>query len=114
MTFGERLSVARKAQHVTQKQLADRIGVSRGVITYIETNRVGIPQSIVIDAICSVLQVKKEWLVDGKGSMQTGEMDPKTELKAEINNYMDAMDLSDLTYVLNTVKSLNKYIKKQK
>lgn len=69
MSIGQRLKEARKARSMSQDMLADKIGASRGVITNIEHDKVSEPQPMVINAICSVLNINKEWLTDGIGSM---------------------------------------------
>lgn len=70
MNIGERLKYARKYRKMSQDELSGRIGVSRGVITNIELNKVKSPQQIVITAICRVLQIRQEWLLDGEGEME--------------------------------------------
>ena len=37
MTFGERLKELRKAQKMTQRQLAERLGVAKSVVSYYES-----------------------------------------------------------------------------
>jgi len=54
---------------MSQDELSERIGVSRGVITNIELNKVANPQQIVIAAICRVLNTRQEWLLNGEGEM---------------------------------------------
>ena len=63
-TLGERLNYARKQKGYTQDSLAQTIGVSRGVIFNLEKNKTE-PQAIVINAVCQILNINKEWLTDG-------------------------------------------------
>ncbi|MGM9617453.1 helix-turn-helix domain-containing protein [Butyricicoccus sp.] len=37
MNFGVRLKILRKNKHLTQQQLADRLGVAKSVVSYYET-----------------------------------------------------------------------------
>ena len=69
MNTGGRLKYARKYRKMSQDELSERIGVSRGVITNIELNKVANPQQIVIAAICRVLNIRQEWLLSGEGEM---------------------------------------------
>ena len=68
-TLGERLTYARKRNGFTQDSLAESIGVSRGVIFNLEKNKTE-PQTIVINAICQILKINKEWLISGTGEME--------------------------------------------
>ena len=70
-TLGERLNYARKQKGYTQDSLAQTIGVSRGVIFNLEKNKTE-PQAIVINAVCQILKINKEWLTDGTGDMESG------------------------------------------
>ena len=70
-TLGERLNYARKQKGYTQDSLAQTIGVSRGVIFNLEKNKTE-PQAIVINAVCQILNINKEWLTDGTGDMESG------------------------------------------
>lgn len=107
-TLGERLNYARKKCGYTQDSLAEAIGVSRGVIFNLEKNKTE-PQKIVINAICQLLKINKEWLVNGEGSMEdTSETSQSTKILAEL--YEVAKDLSEdeQLYLLDTVKALKK------
>lgn len=70
MNLGQRLKYARRYRRITQNELAERIGVSRGAITNIELNKVKAPQQIVTAAICNALDINPEWLLYGKGEME--------------------------------------------
>lgn len=70
MSIGKRLKQARKHRHMTQKILASQVGVSRSTITNIEIDRLDTPQPVVINMICNVLAINKDWLLDGVGSME--------------------------------------------
>lgn len=70
MSIGNRLKKARKAHNMSQDMLAEKIGTSRGVITNIEHDKVDEPQPMVINTICDVLKLNKDWLLYGKGDME--------------------------------------------
>lgn len=68
-TLGDRLNYARKQKGYTQESLAQTIGVSRGVIFNLEKSKTE-PQAIVANAVCQVLKINKEWLMEGTGNME--------------------------------------------
>lgn len=78
MSIGERLKLVRKLKHITQDDLAKQIGTSRGVITNIELEKIKEPQLPVINIICDVLDVNKEWLLYGIGPMDNCDNNTKT------------------------------------
>lgn len=112
MSIGQRLKEARKARSMSQDMLADKIGASRGVITNIEHDKVGEPQPMVINAICSVLNINKEWLTDGIGSMDISkEATRSAKVLSEI--YACAQDLSEeeQLFILDMIKTYTKHLK---
>ena len=68
-TLGQRLHDARKRRGYTQDSLAREIGVSRGVIYNLEKGKTE-PQAIVLNAVCQILKIRKDWLVNGTGEME--------------------------------------------
>lgn len=112
MSIGQRLKEARKARSMSQDMLADKIGASRGVITNIEHDKVSEPQPMVINAICSVLNINKEWLTDGIGSMDISkEVTRSAKVLSEI--YACAQDLSEeeQLFILDMIKTYTKHLK---
>lgn len=55
-TFGKRLKQIRKNKKLTQKQLANKIGISEMSVTYYETNR-SCPSIAVLEWLCTALEV---------------------------------------------------------
>lgn len=111
-SLGVRLTYIRKKKGYTQASLATAIGVSRGVIFNLEKNKTQ-PQAIVINAICSLLNIKREWLVNG-----TGEIDCDNELPKHneiLNEFLEvANDLSEneLLYLLDIIAALKARLRK--
>lgn len=68
MTIGERIKKIRQAKHLTQQDLADRMGVKRNTIAIYETNR-SIPSTAVVSLICREFNVNENWLRTGEGEM---------------------------------------------
>lgn len=112
MTIGERLKLARKSRGISQDLLAEKIGTSRGVITNIEHDKVDEPQPMVLNAICNTLNINKEWLSTGVGSM---DVNPSAIHSAKILSeiYERAQELSEeeQLFVLDMIKSYMKHIK---
>lgn len=111
-TLGERLQYARKKNGFTQESLSESIGVSRGVIFNLEKGKAK-PQMIVINAICHILKINKEWLLNG-----TGEMDDKSELSqsakilAELYEVAKGLSEDEQLYLLDTTKALKQRLKR--
>ena len=63
MTFGEKLKEARKAEKMTQEQLADILSVSRQAITKWESDK-GIPDVENLKLISQALSVSIDYLLD--------------------------------------------------
>lgn len=106
-SLGERLHYARKNSGYTQCSLADSIGVSRGVIFNLEKNKTE-PQMIVINAICSTLNVNKEWLMNGTGKMDnTVHALQSAKILAELYEVVKDLSENEQRYLLNLMNSWN-------
>jgi len=64
----ERITELRKAMGMTQQQFADGIGVKRGTVANYEIGRNN-PTETVLQMICRVYGVRREWLDTGEGDM---------------------------------------------
>ncbi len=107
-TLGDRLYYARKIRGYTQISLADAIGVSRGVIFNLEKNKTE-PQVIVTNAVCQVLQIRKEWLLFGGGEMEDLSEDAqKARILAELCKELQELSKAELLYLKDTVKALKR------
>ena len=80
----ERIRQIRKSSYLTQAQFAERLGVTRGHISKIETGP-AVPSASLIDHICKEFWVSIAWLRDGKGSVRPGVEDLE-ELYGEIGD----------------------------
>ncbi len=63
MSFGEKLKQLRKREHLTQKQLAERIGVAKSIISYYESGH-RYPSYDVLVKIARVFHVTTDYLLD--------------------------------------------------
>ena len=70
-TFGRRLRDARKAAGLTQKELADKIGLKQATISELENDEYS--GSAKAAAMAEVLGVSAMWLAEGKGKREVRE-----------------------------------------
>lgn len=68
--MNERFKLIRKKEKLSQASFGEKLGVSRDVIGNIEYGRVE-PKTLLINHLCDVFNVNKEWLLTGKGEMYT-------------------------------------------
>lgn len=109
MTIGDRLKQARKSKGISQDLLAEKIGTSRGVITNIEHNKINEPQPIIINTICDVLSINKEWLLHGTGSMELDNDTVKSaRVLSEIYNTAQELSEEEQLYILDMINTYKK------
>lgn len=88
-TFGDRLAAAREAVGLSQKELAERIGVSKKVISDWE-NDMKEPRANRLQMLAGMLNVSLMWILTGEGEGLTapdagGKLSrPAVELLAEL------------------------------
>lgn len=66
MTLGKRIKERRQYWEMTQKQLADKIGVSRITVSKYENDE-SEPSLFIAMCLATVLRVSLQWLATGKG-----------------------------------------------
>lgn len=109
MSIATRLRQARKSRGYTQDALAKTLGVSRGVIANIEYEKTE-PQAIVIHAICECLQIDKNWLLSGEGTMNClSHSQMRVQTLSEINDVIKSMSEQELIYVLDMIYTFQKH-----
>lgn len=82
--FGTRLKRARKLKHMTQKQLAERLGVEQSAISNYETN-FRLPASSALMAIAEELSVGVDYLLGGEDSLEAF---MKEETSSEVSDFI--------------------------
>ena len=113
-TLGDRLNYARKQKGYTQDSLAESIGVSRGVIFNLEKNK-NDPQTIVINAICQTLKIRKDWLMNGTGEMEdTSETSRSAKILSELYEVAKGLSEDEQLYLLDTVKALKRRLNRER
>lgn len=69
MTFGQALKELRRSKEVSQRELADRVGVDFSYISKIENNRMPPPAADTIERICRALDVSADDLLAMSGKV---------------------------------------------
>ncbi len=105
-TLGERLNYIRKKRGFTQEALANKIGVSRGVIFNLEKNKT-IPQAIVVNALCQTLKIHRNWLLEGVGDMDDrSETTESAKILAELYDISKGLSKEEQLYLLDVIKAM--------
>lgn len=66
--MADRIKAIRKALKLSQKEFGEKAGVSRDVISNIESGRVQ-PKEIFLQHICRQYKINRHWLETGEGDM---------------------------------------------
>lgn len=74
-TFGKTLRELRRSKGISQRNLADKVGVDFSYISKIENNRLPPPAADTIVKICEVLAVPPDELLSITGKMPTSTKD---------------------------------------
>lgn len=69
MEIFDRIKEIRKENNLTQTEFAEKLGVTRSVISNIELNRLAKPnqKTSLIKLICKEFDINEEWLLTGTG-----------------------------------------------
>lgn len=67
-TISKRIRKIRKDANLSQPAFGEKLGVSKDVISNIEYDRVE-PKPLLINYMCEIFGVNKEWLINGIGDM---------------------------------------------
>lgn len=110
MSIGQRLKYARRCRKMTQSELSEAIGVSRGVITNIELNKVEVPQSIVTTALCRALKIDPDWLIYGEGDMdvQMHKVAEASDMSKELCNAIDNLTTEEQLLLMQIIQLIRK------
>lgn len=68
-TFGEKLRALRRAAKITQRELAERVGVDFSYISKLENDRLPPPAAETVIRICEALGVTPDELLAASGKM---------------------------------------------
>jgi len=108
-TFGYALRELRRGAKLSQRELANRIGVDFSYISKIENERLPPPSADTIVEICAVLNAKPEELLALTGKIPTNVQKSLSSSRAaqEFLSQIQGMDLTDEEWKI-MVKSLQK------
>lgn len=85
----DRIRLVRKAVNLSQKDFGEKLGVSRDVMANIENDRVS-PSNTFLQLLCSVFNVREEWLRAGEGEMF------QSEKSFSLDEYVHAHNFTDI------------------
>ncbi len=88
-TFGDRLSGAREAAGMTQKQLAGRLGVKLGTLRNWEDD-LNEPRANKLQMVAGLLGVSLTWLLTGRGDGPEGP-DERSEISQDVARILSEM-----------------------
>jgi transcriptional regulator with XRE-family HTH domain len=96
--FGERVRSLRRERRITQRELAERIPVSAGHLSRIETGDYGPPSDEVIERIAEVLATDRIELLrlagrdPGRRSMEAEILSELQEIRQELKRLADGIE----------------------
>lgn len=109
MNIGDRLKEIRKSKGISQENLAEQLKCSRGVITNIEYGKTE-PTQLVLDALCNILNVNKEWLVFGTGEQfRQSSISQSEEVLSKIYNLSKELTEGEQLYILDLINTFKKH-----
>lgn len=116
--MNERIKAFRKAEKLTQAQLAQSLRKTNNYIYMLESGNVAVTDNIIYD-ICRIYNVSEDWLRTGKGTMYNPENKEremsilsKRVLKADEDDYIAKLIKNLAVLDIEDWKELNRIIKK--
>lgn len=106
-TFGERMTYARKhcpkwldrrKRPVLQAEIAETAGVTRSAISQVEADRVRSLSASVVDAICSLTGVDRDWLTNGNESKAPW-LQKKNKRETSTSKSSDDIDIENASLI---------------
>ena len=101
-TVGTRVKSLRKSKSLTQKQLADKCGISQPSLAKIELNGTESPKGYVLDALARELRTTT-------GFILYGDIPEAKSSEKELIDLCKQMDVKDLEFLLKIARSLAIY-----
>lgn len=86
--LGQRIAQARKAQNLTQQQLADHLGISQQTMAHYEVGRLRVPASM-LPELAEVLNLSFEELFGMPTEAGKGKRGPASKLQQQIEQVRD-------------------------
>ena len=110
MAVGKRIKELRTEFHITQKQLADRIGIKQGSLSDVERERVQATDRV-IKAISREYRINENWLRTGEGEMINESAVSFEELVMSMVSDLDELDKKIISEYIKLPKAQKKSIK---
>jgi len=110
MAVGKRIKELRTEFHITQKQLADRIGIKQGSLSDVERERVQATDRV-IKAISREYRINENWLRTGEGEMINESAVSFEELVMSMVADLDELDKKIITEYIKLPPAQKKTIK---
>lgn len=104
MTFQEKLKFIRKYKNLTQSELADAIGVSRGNVANLELGNAK-PTQVIINCLSLMYGLEKEWLTNDEYDLSQLMTESKSLAKVISEKY-DELDDKYKQFVYNQILQL--------
>lgn len=114
LTLGERLKKARIQRGLTQDNLADLLGTSRGVITNLEHDKIENPKPLIIKSICTILEINQDWLLYGTATMDDNCQAYNSKVLSDIYTLSKELTPDEQAYILDIIKLYKKHIIEKK
>ena len=102
MLIGKRIRELRTALRLSQTEFGKKLSISRDVIGSIEYGRVQ-PREVLLELICHIFSVDKNWLVNGEGEMF--DTQKNTEI-AEATKILNTLSPSFRTLALRQLREM--------
>ena len=104
--IGQRIRKFRKAYHLSQEQLAEKVGISTTHMSHIETGNTKLSLPLFVK-LANVLSIQTDELLHDTPQKN------KTAIKGELEEIMDSCSMQDIQIIEDVVKavkvSLDKY-----
>ncbi|HBE8855031.1 TPA: helix-turn-helix transcriptional regulator [Clostridioides difficile] len=115
-TINDRVKEVRKIHKLTQKEFAERIGLSQNHLSYIERGKRNVFQNI-INAIFLEFGIDRDWLITGEGYMYDNtNHSVDSEQSNEINEIVDmlfTLNEQDREFLVMMINNLYERAKQQ-
>ena len=96
MTIGDRIKIEREKKNMTQKDLAEKLGKTKNMITEIEKGR-SIGQWEKLGELCDILDVSADYIL----GREKKEKDPRAKQWEKLKQLCDILDIP-----INELKSI--------
>lgn len=96
--IGQRIRKIRKANHLSQEQLAEKVGISTTHMSHIETGNTKLSLQVLVDLACALYVQTDELLFDSPTIN-------KTHIKQEISDIIDSCSPTDSYILLDILRA---------